>query len=288
MHADGELQSRSIGNSTVLCIEMKIPPRLIRLPLAFDAAALLAEVCRLPDDAWAAHFNAHYHNGGWSGVALRAADGDGSRLFIDPNARDEAQDTPLLARCPSLTQALQSFRCPMRAARLLRLAPGGNIDLHQDPDLRFDAGQARLHVALATNPEVEFYVDGERVMMEAGECWYLDLSRPHRVANRGASARIHLVVDAVVNDWLIAQIAAGDLPRREASRPSSASEFERFRQIVFAQPTLAERLRGTSDADAFVSLSVELGQGSGCDFTPADVKAEMAQGRHRWIAQWIL
>jgi hypothetical protein len=212
---------------------MKLAPRFVRLPLTFDAAALVAEVAALKDDAWVAHFNADYHNGGWSGVALRAADGDSGRLFVDAAAAGSVQDTALLALCPGLMQALASFECPLRAVRLLRLVPGGNIDLHNDPDLRFDAGEARLHVALATNDAVEFYVDGEQVIMAPGECWYLDLSRPHRVANRGATDRIHLVVDAVVNDWLIAQIAAGEVPHRVGLRPSGASEFDRFRQAVF-------------------------------------------------------
>jgi len=267
---------------------MKLAPRFVRLPLTFDAASLLAEVAALKDGAWVAHFNAAYHNGGWSGVALRAADGDSGRLFVDAAAAGSVQDTALLALCPGLMQALTSFECPLRAVRLLRLVPGGNIDLHNDPDLRFDAGEARLHVALATNDAVEFYVDGEQVIMAPGECWYLDLSRPHRVANRGATDRIHLVVDAVVNDWLIAQIAAGEVPHRVGCRPSGASEFDRFRQAVFEQPALAARLRAATETDAFVTLSVELGRAAGCDFAAADVTAAMAQGRHRWITQWVL
>jgi hypothetical protein len=267
---------------------MNVSPRFVRLPLAFDAVAMASELAALPSDAWIAHFNADYHNGGWSGIALRAAHADSGRLFVDAAAHDDVQDTVLLARCPCLMQALESFACSLRAARLLRLTPGGNIDMHQDPDLRFEAGEARLHVALATNPGVEFYVDGERVIMAPGECWYLDLSRPHRVANKGTTDRIHLVVDAIVNDWLVAQIAAGDLPQRVAPLAGGASEFERFRQIVFEQPVLAAALRVTTRTDAFVTLSVELGKRAGCDFAPADVTAAMAQGRHRWIVQWMV
>jgi hypothetical protein len=38
--------------------------------------------------------------------------------------------------------------------------------------------------------------------MKPGEAWYLRLSDPHAVANRGSSDRVHLVLDLVVNDWL--------------------------------------------------------------------------------------
>ena len=38
--------------------------------------------------------------------------------------------------------------------------------------------------------------------MGEGECWYLRLSDPHEVRNGGDTDRVHLVVDAVANDWL--------------------------------------------------------------------------------------
>jgi hypothetical protein len=38
--------------------------------------------------------------------------------------------------------------------------------------------------------------------MAAGSSWYLRLSDPHSVANRGLTDRVHLVIDAVVNDWI--------------------------------------------------------------------------------------
>jgi hypothetical protein len=38
--------------------------------------------------------------------------------------------------------------------------------------------------------------------MEPGESWYQDVSYPHRVANRGTEARIHLVLDCEINAFL--------------------------------------------------------------------------------------
>lgn len=81
----------------------------------------------------------------------------------------------------------------------------------RDGDLAFERGAARLHVPLATNPDVEFRLDGSRVVMEAGSTWYLRLSDPHRVSNKGATDRVHLVIDALTNEWLSA--ALDDAPR---------------------------------------------------------------------------
>jgi hypothetical protein len=35
--------------------------------------------------------------------------------------------------------------------------------------------------------------------MAAGELWYLRLSDPHSVHNAGETARVHLVVDCIMN-----------------------------------------------------------------------------------------
>jgi hypothetical protein len=39
-------------------------------------------------------------------------------------------------------------------------------------------------------------------VLEAGSSWYLRLSDPHSVVNRGITDRVHMVIDAEVNDWV--------------------------------------------------------------------------------------
>ncbi len=38
--------------------------------------------------------------------------------------------------------------------------------------------------------------------MRPWQCLYLRLSDPHSVVNRGDTDRVHLVIDAPVNDWI--------------------------------------------------------------------------------------
>jgi mannose-6-phosphate isomerase-like protein (cupin superfamily) len=259
-----------------------------RLPLAFDVAPLLADVAALAGDRWVMHFNQGYHDGGWQGVALRSAGGDAGQLHSGAGQAASVGDTELMRACPGIGAALARLRCPLRAVRLLRLAAGSAIREHRDDDLRFEDGEARLHIPLVTSPAVEFYVDGQRVMMEAGECWYLDFSRPHRVANRGDRERIHLVVDCSVNEWLTAQIAAGDAgPAREAP-PSGPEAFIAFRACVLDDAALQARLQAEADPAAFVARAVALGVERGFRFDAEDVRAAMAQGRRAWVEQWML
>jgi Aspartyl/Asparaginyl beta-hydroxylase len=80
--------------------------------------------------------------------------------------------------------------------------PGSVIEEHRDGQLSAEEGTARIHIPVVTNPDVEFYLNGARVVLEAGSAWYLRLTDPHSVYNKGGSDRVHMVVDATVNDWL--------------------------------------------------------------------------------------
>jgi Aspartyl/Asparaginyl beta-hydroxylase/Sulfotransferase family len=249
-------------------------PTVSRLSLQFPASQLLAEALAIDAETWRAHFNAQYHDGGWHGVALRSTGGDSTCLFADPTRAVEPINTPLLARCPAIAAALAQFQCPIRDVRLLRLAAGSVIREHCDPDLRFDEGQARLHIPLVTHPLVEFYVAGERVMMEAGECWFLELSHHHRVHNASAIERIHLVIDCDANAWLQAAILAGDYPQRTAVAPSGQEQFYAFKKLVWQDSTLQQQLSGIEDKADFAQQAVALGAARDLRFNDADVLAQ--------------
>lgn len=182
------------------------PPSPLRLNVPVDLAGLRAEVAALGADEWALHFNTHDYRGDWSGAALRSVGGDPLRLYPDLAHHQPYEDTPLLARCPAVRAVLVSLGCPTTAVRFLRLGAEARILEHRD-DLGWDEGEARLHIPVLTSDAVRFVVDGAAVPMATGECWYADLTRPHRVDNDGTGARVHLVVDCVVNDSLQALFA---------------------------------------------------------------------------------
>jgi len=190
---------------------MNFPDRL-KLPLAFEPAGLQADLDGLAGTGWTAHFVKQNYDGDWSVLPLRAQAGATHpilQIYSDPGISDYV-DTPLLARCPHLRAALAAFRCPLTAVRLMRLAPGSHIKEHSDHDLDAALGVARIHVPITTNPHVLFEVNRRAVDMAPGTAWYLRLSDPHRVANHGATDRVHLVIDAKVDDWL------ADMLRRAA------------------------------------------------------------------------
>ena len=173
-----------------------------RLPWRFDAASLLADVEGLAAEDWVPHFNTACYEGDWSGAALRSVGGQAGRLYPDPTASTAYDDTPLMTRCPNTVNALASFRCPLLAARFLRLGPGSRVREHSDLNLGFEDGEVRIHVPVTSGPGVEFLLDGRRVEMAEGEAWYLNLNLRHSVVNSGQTPRVHLVIDCVVDGWL--------------------------------------------------------------------------------------
>ena len=187
---------------------MNVPDRL-RLPRCYDPERLGADLAALEAAEWIAHFVASNYDGDWSVIPLRAPAGAKhpiQQIFSNPAATDWAE-TLYLAACPYIREILSGFGCPLQAARLMRLGAGSRILEHRDPDLDFEAGFARLHVPIATSPDVDFRLNGARVDMAPGELWYLRLSDPHCVFNRSTKPRVHLVIDAIVDPWLAAMFA---------------------------------------------------------------------------------
>lgn len=186
---------------------MRVPDRLL-LPFRFDADLLAADAHALATGDWLPHFNTDYYSGDWSGVPLRSVGGRSDRLYPDPAASEPYADTDVLARCPNIHAALGRLECPLTAVRLLRLGPGARVREHRDYRLGYADGEVRLHVPVVTGPEAEFVLDGTPIAMSAGECWYVDVNRPHRVANEGSGVRVHLVIDCVVDHWLTDRFAS--------------------------------------------------------------------------------
>jgi len=184
--------------------EARFPDRL-RLPFEFDAARLGEDMRRFSSETWRRHFIRQNYDGDWSIIPLRAAAGETHpvRMIAAPQDTVDFVDTALMDACPYIRDDVVSvFRSRLRGVRLMRLTPGSVIKEHIDTELSFEDGSVRLHIPVITNDAVDFRLNGTRVVMEAGSCWYLRLSDPHSVTNRGAEDRVHLVIDAEADNWI--------------------------------------------------------------------------------------
>ncbi len=177
---------------------------VLRLPFEFDSGALRDDLEQVPEERYIRHFNNAIYEGDWSAAALRCPSGavhPVQQIFAPPGT-SEWEDTDLLGHCPAFAYVLSQLVCPQLSVRLLRLGPGARIGEHRDHALGFEDGEVRLHVPVATSTRVDFRLGGRRVVMAPGETWYVNVNEPHAVYNGGENARVHLVIDCVVNSWL--------------------------------------------------------------------------------------
>jgi hypothetical protein len=61
----------------------------------------------------------------------------------------------------------------------------------------------RHHIAIETNDDVLFSVNGEEKNMKVGECWEINNSFLHGVENNGDTDRIHLMLDILPNKFIV-------------------------------------------------------------------------------------
>lgn len=180
-----------------------------QLPIPVPIRQMQNEVTAL-SAGWQPHFNVKQYEGEWTVLALRSSSGDAGQIVPETSSDQEFFNTPLLASCAAIQQVVNDLQCEVRAVRLMKLKAGAVIKTHRDHDLAFEKGEARLHFPVFTNAAVAFFVNGVQVKMQEGECWYVNVNLPHSVTNHGATDRVHLVVDCLVNDWLKELFAKAD------------------------------------------------------------------------------
>jgi hypothetical protein len=275
-----------------------------KLPMTFDPERLKQDLNQISPGEWSPHFNTGYYEGEWSGVALRSIGGAVSQLYPDPAAQKPFTDTPVLSRCAHIQIVLASFKCALESVRLLKLSGGSRIREHRDHKLGLEDGVIRIHIPILTDPRVEFFVDNRRLVMNEGECWYVNFNLPHRVHNHSDIDRVHLVVDCIVNDWLLSMIPSDEdqdenqdehqgehqIPAAPANAEKygmSGEGFEEFRRLVLGDATLQERLRETRGLKAFLDLTLRMGEEHGYSFTAEDVRDALRESRRAWLQRWV-
>jgi len=248
----------------------------LALPFYFDPERLKADLAQIRSEEWTPHYNQNDFGGDWRGVALRSPTGHITNLTAPFTAASTFADTALMTRCVYLREVAASFLCPLKAVRLLSLAPGSFIREHVDNALVYEDGEMRIHIPVQTSTDVEFYVAGERLNLEEGHSYYVNVNLPHRITNRGRSDRVHLIIDLEVNDWVDALVGEARARHSAIARIAPPPRgFDDFASLVLSDTKLRERLLGISDRWEFVEATVRLARERGFDLIQPDVEAAL-------------
>ncbi|MGV7105075.1 aspartyl/asparaginyl beta-hydroxylase domain-containing protein [Flavobacterium sp. U410] len=175
--------------------------RYLKFPFQFDPERLQKDLQKITDHQWKPHYNTNDYDGDWSSIALVSQGGKSDNINAFPIGTEKATYTEIMDPCLYLKEVIDRFSFEKTTVRLLRLATGASIKPHTDNCLGYEDGYFRIHIPIITNEHVEFILDGQRLQMNEGECWYIDANFTHSVANNGAQDRIHLVIDGIRNEW---------------------------------------------------------------------------------------
>lgn len=201
---------------------MRLTEPLLRLPIAFDADVLAAEVAALPPHAWVPHPNNHPGNAAVRLVTTGGQQTDDTRAPMAP--------TEHLLASPYMREAMAAIGGTWGRSRLMSLGPGAVVPPHIDTHYYWRT-HVRLHVPIITNPGVAFTCADRTVHMAAGECWIFDTFANHFVRNAGTATRVHLVLDTVGGEglWDLVDAAGGD--PRQVQRGSAQSAPLAFEHV---------------------------------------------------------
>lgn len=174
--------------------------KYIRFSQNYNVPLLKAELALALKQNWVNHFNKQDYEGNWQCIALRSASGNEHDVSAHYGV-DHHQDTPLLKQLSYIQSIIQEWQCPKHTIRLLALHPGAEIKPHRDRGCNYEGGVLRIHVPIQTNSELKFMVAGEQLKLDEGSCWYIDFDQTHSIINAGDNVRVHLVIDALRNEW---------------------------------------------------------------------------------------
>ena len=196
---------------------MRLSRPFIRLPFRFDAERLAEEVRRFAPDRWMAHPSGLPGN---SAIALISSGGGDNDSF-----EGEKKPTPHLGQCEYMRQVMAGFGQVLSRSRLMKLDASAELNLHVDFNYHWFS-RVRIHIPVITHPSVIFHCGRERLHMQAGECWIFDSWRRHRVINRSAQDRVHLVIDTSGSSRFWDMVRA--VERADASATAANARFIAF------------------------------------------------------------
>lgn len=165
----------------------------------------------------------YYSDGSWSSVSLKGFWPDEPGRGVKPAEMpktwkiEHPEDldrtcewTTLAKQMPTVSWLVNEHFPATERVRLLRMTKG-RLGRHTDITDRAtgtrDGMIGRFHIPLVTDPSIKLTswdIDGRMRdrHMHAGHCYYLDSRKPHAVANPVDVSRVHLVVDALMDQRL--------------------------------------------------------------------------------------
>ena len=212
---------REFKEQYMMLPEEKLVLRKASIPDVSNVCDVLAERLNIMDYKFTNHYSNYNKDNSWSAISLRGYTPDWSFITKpeemskkwkaeNKDVEFKLQDTELRKMFPEVEDLLRWLPGKPHRIRFMNLSPGGGeLQRHTDqvdPDAGVnDYKLMRFHFPIVTNEDVMFnqwnwHAELVEAHMKVGECWYLDVRKPHQAINAGDDMRTHLVIDVEAND----------------------------------------------------------------------------------------
>jgi hypothetical protein len=211
----------------VMVPEEKLVLTKTNIPDVSNICDIIKQRLLVMDYEFTNHYSNYNKGKSWSAISLRGYTPEWSFITKpeemskkwkaeNKDGEFKLQDTELRKMFPEVEDILRWLPGKPHRIRFMNLSPGGGeLERHTDqvdPDAGVnDYKLMRFHFPIVTNEDVIFSqwnYEAEKVSchMQVGECWYLDVRKPHQAINGGDDMRTHLVIDVEANDEVRALI----------------------------------------------------------------------------------
>ncbi len=197
------------------------------IPDVSNICDIIKQRLEVMDYEFTNHYSNYNKGKSWSAISLRGYSPEWSFITkpAEMNKKWKAenkdtefrlQDTELRKMFPEVEDLVRWLPGKPHRIRFMNLSPGGGeLQRHTDqvdPDAGVnDYKLMRFHFPIVTNENVIFNqwdwdAKPVEVHMQVGECWYIDVRKPHQAINDGTDMRTHLVIDVEANNEVRALI----------------------------------------------------------------------------------
>ncbi|WMX43704.1 aspartyl/asparaginyl beta-hydroxylase domain-containing protein [Streptomyces roseicoloratus] len=167
-------------------------------------------------------------------LPLRSPGGDPHRTDTAGPGLEGFAPTPWCDRLPALRAFLAALPAPLRAVRLMALAPGAVLKGLGAAKNGPPWGLCRLHLPIVSGPGTKVVFPDGSHRWDPGGLWFSAAWRRHALVNDPAGGLVHLVVD-LHHTAAVAEL----FPEALRPRLRSPAALERRREIPLAPAELA-------------------------------------------------
>ena len=172
-----------------------------KMPFQFDGDKLQADLATCEAYEFQGNYIPENYDGDKYILPLRSVEGKMDHVVATQGASNQFKNTVALEQSPYFQEVIDQFQCEKESVRLMSLPGGAVINKHIDRQSGYEDGFFRIHVPVKTNDQTHFILEDNPIHMGVGEAWYTNINLSHGVENKGTSARVHLVIDCIRNEW---------------------------------------------------------------------------------------